>query len=134
MESLPFNLWAALAAALASFVLGGLWYSPALFGKAWMRETGIDEARAAAANPVRVFGISLLLAVVAAVVFAAFLGPEPAPGFAIGAGLAAGACWVAASFGINYQFEQRSLRLWLINGGYHTVQFGLFGLILGVWH
>jgi hypothetical protein len=27
----------------------------------------------------------------------------------------------------------RSLKLWLIDGGYHTVQFILFGLVLGLW-
>jgi len=32
-----FNVWAVLAAAVSSFVLGGLWYSPALFGPAWQR-------------------------------------------------------------------------------------------------
>jgi hypothetical protein len=31
--------------------------------------------------------------------------------------LSAGLCWVAGSFGINYLFEQRSMRLFLINGG-----------------
>ncbi|NJO13074.1 MAG: DUF1761 domain-containing protein [Gammaproteobacteria bacterium] len=50
------------------------------------------------------------------------------------AGLSAGLCWVAGSFGINYLFEQRSLRLFLINGGYHTVQYTLIGLVLGLWH
>ena len=44
----------------------------------------------------------------------------------------AGLCWVAASFGINYLFERRPLGLWLINGGYHTLQFTVFGLILGL--
>ncbi|GAB2489384.1 DUF1761 domain-containing protein [Arenimonas alkanexedens] len=33
------NIWAVLAAALSGFVLGGLWYSPLLFGKAWQRMT-----------------------------------------------------------------------------------------------
>jgi hypothetical protein len=41
-------------------------------------------------------------------------------------------CWVAGSFGINYLFERRPLGLWLINGGYHTLQFTVFGLILGL--
>ena len=41
-------------------------------------------------------------------------------------------CWVAASYGINYLFERRPLRLWLINGGYHVLQFTAFGLILGL--
>ena len=49
-------------------------------------------------------------------------------------GLCAGLCWVAASYGISYLFEMRPLSLWLINGGYHTLQFTLIGLILGAWH
>jgi hypothetical protein len=67
-------------------------------------------------------------------VFALFLGPRPALGFALGAGFSAGLCWVAASFGINYLFERRSLALFLVNGGYHTMQFTLYGLVLGLWH
>ena len=27
-----------------------------------------------------------------------------------------------------------SFRLWLIDGGYHTLQFTLYGLVLGLWH
>jgi hypothetical protein len=46
--------------------------------------------------------------------------------FGLGAGVSAGLCWVAASFGINYLFERRPLGLWLINGGYHTLQFTLY--------
>jgi hypothetical protein len=45
-----------------------------------------------------------------------------------------GFCFVAASFAVNYLFAQRSLKLWLIDGGYHTLQFIVFGLVLGLWH
>jgi hypothetical protein len=31
-------------------------------------------------------------------------------------------------------FANRSALLWLIDGGYHTAQFVLFGLIIGLWH
>jgi len=40
---------------------------------------------------------------------------------------------VAASFGINYQFANRRTVLWLIDGGYHSAQFTIYGLILGLW-
>jgi len=69
----------------------------------------------------------------AAFVFALFLGPRPSLALGLGAGASAGLCWVAASFGINYLFERRSLRLFFINGGYHTLQFTLYGLILALW-
>ena len=128
------NVWAVLGAAVSSMVLGALWYSPVLFARAWMRESGVTEEQARSANPAKTLGIAFVLALIGSAVFALFLGPQPAPGFATAAGFAAGLCWVAGSFGINYLFEQRSLRLFLINGGYHTLQYTLIGLILGLWH
>jgi len=53
---------------------------------------------------------------------------------AVGSGFTVGLCWVATSFGISYLFEQRPLKLFLINGGYFVLQFSTIGLILGLWH
>jgi hypothetical protein len=125
------NLLAVIVAAVSAFALGGAWYSPLLFGEAWLRESGADPGQG---EPWRIFAGAFILSLLAAGVFAIFLGPEPGFGFATGAGLAAGLFWVASSFGINYLFSQRSLRLFLIDGGYHTVQFTLYGMILGLWH
>ena len=129
-----FNILAVLAAAVATFVLGGLWYSPALFGKAWQREAGVTDEQMRTSNKVMIFGLAFVLSLIAAFVFALFLGPRPPVNLGLGAGFAAGLCWVAASFGINYLFEQRSFKLWLINAGYHTLQFTIIGLILALWH
>jgi hypothetical protein len=128
------NVWAVLAAGASSMVLGALWYSPVLFGKAWSAASGVTEDKAKSANMGKTMGTAFVLALIGAFVFAMFLGPKPAPMFATAAGLSAGLCWVAGSFGINYLFEQRSLRLFLINGGYHTVQYTLIGAVLGLWH
>jgi len=128
------NYWAVLAAALSAFVLGGAWYSPLLFGKAWQRASKLSDAELKSGHPAVVFGGAFALSLIAALVFAMFLGPRPAVGFALGAGSAAGLCWVAASMGINYLFERKTLALFLINGGYHTMQFTLYGLVLGLWH
>jgi hypothetical protein len=127
-------MWAVLTAGVASMILGGLWYSPMLFGKAWSAASGVTEEQARSANMAKIMGAAFVLAVIGAAVFAMFLGPKPAPLFATAAGLSAGLCWVAGSFGINYLFEQRPLRLFLINGGYHTLQYTLIGAVLGLWH
>jgi hypothetical protein len=127
------SLLKVLVAALATFVLGGLWYG-LLFGKLWQRLTGLSDERLQAASKARIFGLSFVLSFVAAYVFAMFLGPEPAPAFAIGVGALAGLCWVGASFGINDLFELRSVKLWAINAGYHTLAFTLFGVVFGLWH
>jgi len=128
------NLIAVLACGVASLALGGLWYSPALFGKSWQRWAGLSDEQAKSGNMAVIFGGAFVLSLIAAYVFGMFLGTSMPLMGAVGAGFAAGLCWVGASFGINYLFERRPLGLWLINAGYHTLQFTLFGLILGLIH
>ena len=125
------NWIAVFAAALSAFLLGGLWYSPLLFGKHWQRLNGLTDEALAARPAAFVFGGAFVLSLVAALVFAMFLGPEPGIGFATAAGAGAGLCWVAASYGIICLFEARPLLLWLINGGYLALQFTLYGAVIG---
>ncbi len=131
MEMWGMNYWAVLLAAVSSFMLGGLWYSPVLFGKMWNDENGGVKQDG---HPAKVFGIAFLFSLLAAVTFARWIGPEASLEYALKHGLMAGFGMAAACFGINYQFAQRSFKLWLIDGGYHTAQFLVFGLILGLWH
>jgi hypothetical protein len=126
------NWLAVVIAAVASFLLGGLWYSPALFGKAWQRAAGLTDEQLKSGNMARIFGLSLVLALLAAWNFANFLGPRPSLALGIGAGASAGLLWVGASFGINYLFERKSFKLFAINAGYHTLQFTIFGLVLAL--
>ena len=128
------NMVAVLLCGVSSLVLGGIWYSPLLFAKAWQRAAGLSDEQAKSGNMAVIFGGAFSLSLIAAFVFAMFLGRQMGLHAATLAGLSAGLCWVAASFGINYLFERRLLGLWLINGGYHTLQFTLFGLILGATH
>ncbi len=125
------NWLAVMVAALSAFVLGGLWYGP-LFRQAWCREAGIDPD-APTKHPRRVFGIAFVASFIAAAAFAWVIGPAPGLRMAVLDGLVAGLAIVAMSFGINYAFAQRSYKLWLIDGGYHTLQFALYGLIIGLW-
>ena len=125
--------WIAVAlCGVSSLVIGGLWYSPVLFARHWQSAAGLSDEQAQGGNMAMIFGGAFLLSLIAAAVFAMFLGPDMSAGAATAAGFAAGLCWVAASYGINYLFERRPLRLWLINGGYHVLQFTTFGLILGL--
>jgi hypothetical protein len=125
------NYLAVVAAAVSSFMLGGLWYSRPLFGAMWNAENG---GPGHGGHPAKVFGVAFVFSLIAAACFAYWLGPAPPLEGALKAGALAGAGIAATSFGINYQFANRSFKLWLIDGGYHTAQFVLFGLILGLWH
>jgi hypothetical protein len=124
------NWIAVFLAALSAFVLGGLWYGP-LFKNAWLRLNDKPKDAPMEGHPAKIFGGAFVFALISAAVFAMFLGPEPGLQFATSAGFAAGLGWVATSYGINYLFAGRKLGLWLIDGGYHTLQFTLYGAILG---
>ncbi len=125
------NLLAIVIAAVSSFMVGGLWYSKALFGAAWSADNG---GKMGEGHPAKVFGISFAFSLVAAIAFSIWVGTSPSLEAALKVGVLAGVGFVATSFGINYQFAQRSVKLWLIDGGYHAVQFTLFGLVFGLVH
>ncbi len=126
------KLLAVLLCGVASMLLGALWYSPLLFARRWQAGAGLSDEALASGNMALIYGLAFLLSLIAAYVFGMFLGPDMPLAACVGAGAAAGICWVAASFGISYLFERRSVAHWLINGGYHAIQFTLFGLILGL--
>jgi predicted transporter len=124
--------WLAVAvAALATFVIGAPWYSPLLFQKRWQREMGVADSKRG--HPLRVFGLAYLFSLIATACLAAILGPETDPVSGLKVGAIVGACFVATSFGVNYQFANRSFTALLIDGGYHILQFAAFGLVLGAW-
>ena len=129
---MPFDPLAAVAAAVAMFVVGGVWFSPLLFSRAWMEENKLTET-SLQGGLARVFGVSFLLMLVMAFNLAAFIGPDPDVGFAVAASAAAGIGWVAMAFGVVYLFERRSLRIWFINAGYFMVGFVVMGLVIGLW-
>jgi hypothetical protein len=127
------NYLAVLFAAASAFAVGGLWYSPRVFGNAWMKESGVSPESGRARNMGIVFGSSFLLSLVIAFNLAAFLAGPPDLVWGMTAGALAGVGWVATAMGITYLFEGRSWKLFLINAGYHAVTFIVMGGILGVW-
>ena len=62
------NWLAVVLAAVAAFVLGGIWYSPLLFAKPRQRLAGLSNEDLASGNPAITYKIPFLLALVAAAV------------------------------------------------------------------
>jgi len=128
------NWFAVLAASLSTFALGGLWYSPALFGRAWMTVNNLNNEQLAKSNTAKIFGLAFVFAVIMAANLAAFLAePKTTATWGATAGFLAGFGWVALGIATIALFERRSAKYVLINGGYMTVAFVLMGLILGAW-
>ena len=126
------SLLATVVATVLGFALGALWYGP-LFGKRWMAAVGMTlEEIQKDFSPVKTYGATFVLGLIASYAFGLYVGPNPGRAFAIVAGAAAGLCWVATSLATNYLFERRSVALIAINGGYHAVRFALIGLAFGL--
>lgn len=134
MDISTINWLAVIAAALSTFLLGGVWYSPALFGNAWMQENGFTEEQLKKRNMARIFGFSFVWGLIMSVNLAMFLN-DPATDLSWGAsaGFLAGFGWVAMAIFVLGLFEGRSTRLMLINAGYFIVSFVIMGVILGAW-
>ncbi|MCW9027921.1 MAG: DUF1761 domain-containing protein [Kangiella sp.] len=125
------NFYAVVTATLLSFAMGGLWYSPLLFGRIWLKELKLG-AEGIKQKP-RVFILSFVFSLATAFIIANLLGPQPKLVNAVVTSAMIGGI-VLFSLGITYQFSNKTLRHLLIDGGYHIVIFTMFGLILGSWH
>ena len=134
MDASNINYLAVIVAALSTFLLGGLWYSPLLFGKAWMRANKFSEDDLQTFSKARMFGWSFVFSLIMAVNLAMFLAaPNTNVTWGMTAGALAGFGWVAMAIAIIGVFENRSWAYILINGGYMTVAFVVMGAIIGVW-
>ena len=133
MDFSQLNFFAVFLAALASFLLGAVWYSPWFFKRIWMESCGLTELDLQQINHVMVFGGSFVLCLFIALSLSLFIGSNVNVGVAVGTGFIIGLCWVSCALGIGYIFEQRPLKLFLVNAGYCILQFSLTGLVLGLW-
>ena len=127
------NWLAVIAAALSMFVIGGLWYSPMLFGKSWQKAAGLSDAQVAGGNLPLIFELAFVLSLLMATNLAFFLAGVADVGAAVGYAVAAGLGWAAFGLSVVALFERRPLAYHIINGGYLTVAFVVMGLILTLW-
>ena len=127
------NWLAIIVSAVSAFVLGSLWYSPVMFAKRWMKETGITEESTKNTNMGKVFGLAFILSIIASFFLAMFIGSGAGGAFGALAGFMAGIGWVFTFMGISYLFEARTLAHFLINSLYSVTSLTLMGFIIGVW-
>ncbi|MCB0473685.1 MAG: DUF1761 domain-containing protein [Flavobacteriaceae bacterium] len=135
MDITTLNWLAIILAAVSNFIIGGLWYSPLLFGKSWMEENQLTEEQIKEGNHLKIFGLSLLFSLVMAFNLAIFLNDENTDmSWGATAGFLAGFGWVAMSIFTIGQFERRSTKYMLIHAGYLVISFIVMGLIIGYFH
>ncbi|ULQ51642.1 DUF1761 domain-containing protein [Flavihumibacter fluvii] len=136
MDTSTINWLAVLVAGLSSFVIGGIWYSPGLFGKAWMTDSQLSEADIQKGNKGKIFGFTALFSLIMAANLAMFLVDTPQMKTDVTWGTTAGflaGIWTFCAIAIHSLFELKTWRHILINGGYSVVALTLMGAIIGLW-
>lgn len=122
-----FALWPVLAGAAAFFVVGAIWYG-AIFGKAWQSAAGLSDEDVQTGNMAVIFGLTFVAEFVIAMVLWHLLartgaGPQAVMMMAVGLGAAV----MAPAIGINYLYQRKSLKLFLIDAGHFITGMAAMG-------
>lgn len=129
------NWLAVVVATLAAFAVGAVWYTPALFGKAWMKATGLTEKDTKKANMAKAIVLTLVTTFVSAMAIGVLV--QVLALTEVWQGAAFGAMVAVALVGTNKvmqaQFELRPLSYNLVTTAGDIVALGVMGAILAVW-
>jgi hypothetical protein len=140
MYLMGINLWSVLVAAVATMVLGFLWYSPLLFARPWMVLMGYDpedkdklaEMQKGAG---KMYALSFLASLVSALVLAKIIAITTVSSALYGMkiGFAVWLGFVTTVQLTSVLFAKQPTKLYLINTGYQLVCYLAMGAILAVW-
>ncbi|HSX02407.1 MAG TPA: DUF1761 domain-containing protein [Candidatus Saccharimonadia bacterium] len=125
------SFWWLILALAAYMVVGALWYSPLLFAKQWLQALGKKRSDMPGNDPA-LYLTPLFSTLVLVVVLASLVSSLGAVGWTAGAllGFKLWLGFVATTALINRVFQGGSMRLYIIDMGYHLVGFAVAGAIL----
>lgn len=131
MDIFAVNWLAVVLAALAGFVVGGIWYGPVM-GKKWMGAVGLTEEQLKQGNMGLIYGgafaFSLLASWTLAHTFATYAADLSVSVKVLTAfGVALG--FIVPAIGTNYLFSQKSRTLFLIDAAYWLLFYIAMGLV-----
>ena len=131
------NYWAVLLAAIAGFVVGGVWYR--IFATPWMAATGLTREQIQAHHGdwkhwlpfAYAFGAMLVMAWVLAGLFGHFAAGQLTLRNGVISAVFVWLGFVATVMLVNNSFALRNPRLLLIDGGFWLAVLVLMGAIIG---
>jgi len=136
LQQVNVNLIAVLVSAIAAQIIGAMWYSPVLFGKAWMKLVGytkkdLDAAKKKGMGKSYLFSFigAFLMAEVFAYAFAYADGSTSVDGIILGFWL-----WLGLIMPVNLSpvlWTNSSMKLFYIETGYYLVTIMVIGIIIG---
>jgi hypothetical protein len=130
------NFIAVLVATIFSFIFGVLWYT-VLFGKIWQKEVELTEKQLNDTNYLKTYGGSFVLMFIMILGLASILKGLGISGDelyeAVQTGFLVGLTLVISGLGINYLYQYKSLKLFMIDGGYQVLFLTISAAILALW-
>ncbi len=111
-----------------------LWFSRGFFGNIWAKDIGLGEEGINARDRKYGFITSLFLSICSAFLLSILIHAEN--GVSAFEGMLLGvlaAAFVAVAQAINFVYETRPTRFYLVSVGYCLVAYPLMGLVLGYW-
>jgi hypothetical protein len=146
MDTIMINWWAVIVAAIVSMIIGSLWYGP-IFGKLWMRLTGMDNSHLSPEKQAEMrkkagpmYALQFILSILTLYILAHYIaGWQPQPG-AMGGIINALWIWlgfimptIAGASMWNSMKRKDAWTLFFVNAGYNLILYIVFGAILGGW-
>ncbi len=130
-----FNYLAILVSAVILWLLGAVWYSPALFAKPWMELLAIKKGEGKQSSLIVGMVASFIGDLVLSFILAHIIIWAHATGFANGCvlGVLAWIGFIAAPNLPQGIYEGRPFKLFAINSGYWLVGLFIVGGLLGAW-
>lgn len=123
------NFLLVFATALIPLLIGFAWYHPALFGKTWMKVSGVTEEQIQGGNMLKIFGFTYILGIILSLSLYGFTIHQinlfsllvDEPGFEVpGSDLTA---WLA-DFSSKYGDTHRTFTHGALHGGLAALMFG----------
>ena len=140
MDFSTINWLAVAACAVASMVIGSVWFNPKTFFPAWWKAIGkTDATPGMAGNMAMTWGLTILAALVQAIFMSLMvtaMGSMTPGGATLGSGALAGfLLWLGfvAPTSLTNKIFAGQLKAWVLETGNHLVNFVVIGAILGAW-
>lgn len=127
------NWLAVVVTAVAAYVLGAVYYM--VLAKPWMAAAKLTREMIEESNNKTAYGLAALASAIGAVVLAILIQATGAEDAAEGllVGLVVGLVVTAVGMIPNYAFQDRGVKLFVIDAGYPLLQMLLGGAMLGAW-
>ena|SRR3989344_5699314 len=132
------NYLAVLVSAVIGMVIGALWYSPLLFGRMWMKLSGMTEKQLNEAKKKsmgKMYFVAFIGVLLMSYILAHFVDYTDSTTFSMG--MQTGV-WLWLGFIVpiligGVLWENKSVKLYIINIAHYLVVLSVIGGILAVW-